>query len=135
MKFVWSSWMTLIDLPLLIDGRVLQYDAVAGIWTGGIGGSVGLSSETQTLDNVLALGSVSSRSMSVSVLTITTSFSGDGSGLTGLSSFSGDYNDLGSPTSPTIPTNVTINSRMVLVLSLVSPHSLVNTLTSSQCSN
>ena len=86
----------------LIDGRVLQYDAVAGIWTGGIGGNAGLSSETQTLDNVLALGSVSSRSMSVGALTAT-SFSGDGSGLTGLSSFSGDYDDL--TNKPTIPTN------------------------------
>ena len=87
----------------LINGRVLQYDAVAGIWTGGIGGSVGLSSETQTLDNVLALGGVSSRSLSVGVLTAT-SFFGDGSGLTGISSFSGDYNDL--TNTPTIPTNL-----------------------------
>ena len=50
----------------LIDGRVLQYDASAGIWTGGIGGSSsGLSTETQTLDNVLALGGTSSRNLSV----------------------------------------------------------------------
>ena len=56
----------------LIDGRVLQYDASAGIWTGGIGGSSsGLSTETQTLDNVLALGGTSSRNLSVGVATVT----------------------------------------------------------------
>ena len=65
----------------MIHGRVLQYDASVGIWTGGVGGSVGLSTETQTLDNVLALGGVSSRSLSVGVLTATSLHFGDGSGL------------------------------------------------------
>jgi len=50
----------------LIDGRVLQYDASAGIWTGGIGGSGGGS---QTLDDTLGLGNTSSLGMSVGLTT------------------------------------------------------------------
>ena len=65
----------------LIDGRVLQYDASAGIWTGGIGGSGGGGS--QTLDDTLGLGNTSDIGMSVGVVTAT-SFSGDGSNLTGI---------------------------------------------------
>jgi hypothetical protein len=37
----------------LINGRVLQYDAVAGIWTGGIGGSGGGSSYSGTVGQLL----------------------------------------------------------------------------------
>ena len=109
----------------MIDGRVLQYDASAGIWTGGIGGNIGLTSETQTLDNVLALGGVSSRSLSVGVLTAT-SFFGDGSGLTGISSFSGDYNDL--TNTPTIPTNLSdlTNDSGFITTSFTSTSQLTN---------
>ena len=65
----------------LIDGRVLQYDASAGIWTGGIGGSGGGGS--QTLDDTLGLGNTSDIGMSVGIVTAT-SFSGDGADLTGI---------------------------------------------------
>jgi len=65
----------------LIDGRVLQYDASAGIWTGGIGGSGGGGS--QTLDDTLGLGNTSNIGMSVGIVTAT-SFSGDGADLTGI---------------------------------------------------
>ena len=83
-----------------VNGKLLAWNSTVGKFIGT--DTVGLSSETQTLDNVLALGGTSSRNMSVGVLTAT-SFSGDGSNLTGISTFSGNYNDL--TNTPTIPTN------------------------------
>ena len=83
-----------------VNGKLLAWNSTVGKFIGT--DTVGLSTETQTLDNVLALGGTSSRNMSVGVLTAT-SFSGDGSNLTGISTFSGDYNDL--TNTPTIPTN------------------------------
>ena len=59
----------------LINGRVLQYDASAGIWTGGIGGG---GASSNTLDDTLQLGNTSSLGMSVGFVTATgATFSGN----------------------------------------------------------
>ena len=90
----------------LIDGRVLQYDASAGIWTGGIGGGGGIgtfSGNYNDLTNLPTLFSGSYTDLSnlptnvssftndsgyitnnVSGVLTATSFSGDGSALTGI---------------------------------------------------
>ena len=88
----------------LIDGRVLQYDASAGIWTGGVGGSgSAFSGDYNDLTNRPSLFSGSYTDLSNTPTTVSsftndsgyitnnvsgvltaTSFSGDGSALTGI---------------------------------------------------
>lgn len=80
-----------------VNGKFLKYDSSIGKWVGADGGGGG--SGSQDLDTTLGLGNTSNLGMSVGVITAT-SFYGDGSNLTGISSFSGDYNDLiNTPTS------------------------------------
>ena len=66
----------------LVDGKFLKYEASTKKFVGASGGGEGSS---QTLNEVLTEGNTSSKGMSVGVLTAT-SFSGDGSDLTGLTS-------------------------------------------------
>ena len=64
----------------LVDGKFLKYEASTKKFVGASGGGEGSS---QTLNEVLTEGNTSSKGMSVGVVTAT-SFSGDGSDLTGL---------------------------------------------------
>ena len=64
----------------LVDGKFLKYQASTKTFIGASGGGEGSS---QNLNEVLTEGNTSSKGMSVGVLTAT-SFSGDGSDLTGL---------------------------------------------------
>jgi hypothetical protein len=81
------------------DGYYLKYDASTGKF---VGSAVTVSGGSQTLDQTLSFGNTSSLGMSVGVLTAT-SFIGDGSQITGISTFSGNYNDL--TNKPSIPTD------------------------------
>ena len=76
-----------------VDGKVLAWSDTVGKFIGTTMSPGGITTETQTLNTVLGLGNVSSRGMSVGVVTAT-SFFGDGSNLSGLSTFSGSYTDL-----------------------------------------
>ena len=63
----------------------------SGIWTGGIGGSLkDFLKRHRHLTMTSRIGILKEYECAISP---STSFSGDGSGLTGLSSFSGDYDD------------------------------------------
>ena len=72
------------------DGYYLKYEASIGKF---VGAAVSVSGGSQTLQETLEFGNNSSLGMSVGVLTAT-SFIGDGSQITGISTFSGNYNDL-----------------------------------------